>query len=128
MRSIGSALAFARNEWQHGDPVWKGRCQSFVRTCYGIGPWAPSALNAWSIIPDSEKHETDFDQIPRGAAIYFDFAPFGHAMIAGSKHAFSNDYKRRGHIDPAPRDLSRWNGKKHYLGWSLWTPQGTIGE
>ena len=127
LNTIAQALAFAKNEWQHGKPVWQGQCQHFTRTCFGAPTWADSALHAWQKIPAVDKHHTLFADVPAGAAMYFDFAPFGHAMIAGQVNAYSTDYMRRGHIDPVPRDLPHWNGQHHFLGWSYWTPFGLLG-
>ena len=127
LNTVDQALAFARNEWHNGAPVWQGQCQHFTRTCYGVPAWQPSALLAWEHIPDKHKTVTkDFKSIPSGAAMYFDFKPFGHAMIAGKVNAYSTDYMRRGHVDPCPRDIPHWNGAAHFLGWSFWTPFGEM--
>ena len=131
MRSIDEAIAWGRGQIDHPTQSWLGKCQSFVRSCDGVGAWAPTAYDAWLKIPDSRKaqggHPSD---APRGAALYFKHAAGdprpGHVVIATATKCLSNDIYRKGKIDDAPRDIfiSAWH--MTYLGWSLWTPSGTL--
>jgi hypothetical protein len=84
-------------------------------------------------IPDKHRNTGDINAAPRGAAIYFKRNQSGkerpgHVVLATKSMCLSNDIYRKGMIDVAPRDIfiKAWN--MSYLGWSLWTPFGTIKE
>jgi hypothetical protein len=124
--SIDKALEYARSQWKNSTAGWEGHCQKFVRSCYGVPAWAASAKLAWDKIPAEHKFTVPFEEIPRGAAIYFTMGEYGHVMIAGYQDAFSNDYKRHDRIDPVPRDIPLWHGKRSYVGYSFWTPFGIV--
>lgn len=126
MRNISQAIAWGHGQIAHPSQSWQGLCQSFSRNCYGVPGWAPSALEAWHKIPAKKRIGGHPSDAPRGAILYFDFSPYGHAMIATKAHAMSNDYYRRGMIDVVPRDLPHWNGAAHYVGASFWTPFGEM--
>lgn len=57
-----------------------GLCLKFVRTVYGIGPKYPSAISAWNNSPDKVA-ETNLDNIPIGAPIFFSGYRYGHTAI-----------------------------------------------
>ena len=131
MRSVDEAIAWGRNQVDHPTQSWSILCQSFVRNCYGVGAWAPSAYDAWLKIPDKHKNTGPITEAPRGAAIYFKRNRAGqerpgHVVIATKSKCLSNDIYRHGKIDVAPRGVfeTAWNMK--YLGWSLWTPAGEL--
>ena len=131
MRSIDEAIAWGRGQVTHPTQSWKGLCQSFVRSCDGVSGWAPTAFDAWEKIPAAHKTAGgDIHSAPRGAALYFKHAAGdprpGHVVLATRTQCLSNDIYRSGHIDVAPRDIfiSHWH--MTYLGWSLWTPFGTM--
>ena len=128
MRSIDEAIAWGRGQITHPSQSWKGKCQSFVRSCYGVAAWAPSAYDAWLKVPAAHQFTGPIHEVPRGFAIYFKHASGdprpGHVVLATKTACLSNDIYRSGQIDVAPRDifLSKWN--MHYLGASAWTPFG----
>jgi hypothetical protein len=131
MRNIQGALDFGHEQVTNPTQSWKGLCQSFVRNSYGVPAWAASAYDAWLRIPDAHKSTGPIESAPRGAAIYYkrnhpgQERP-GHVVLATKANCLSNDIYRSGMIDVSARDIfmSHWNMK--YLGWSLWTPYGTI--
>lgn len=130
MNSVDQAEKYGHDQIHHPTQSWKGLCQSFVRHCMGVPGWANTAYDAWLKIPDAHKSTGDIHAAPRGAAIYFRHASGeprpGHVVLATVSNCLSNDIMRSGQIDVAPRDIfiKKWN--MHYLGWSLWTPFGTI--
>jgi len=133
MRSIQQAEDWAHAQIATPTQSWAGLCQSFVRNSYGVPAWAASAYDAWLKIPNDHKHIGSVDEAPRGAAIYFKRNHAGqerpgHVVLATKTRCLSNDIYRHGGIDVAPRLVfeNTWNMK--YLGWSLWTPYGTIKE
>jgi hypothetical protein len=131
MRTVSEAIAWGRAQIDHPTQSWACLCQSFVRQCYGVGAWAPSAYDAWLKIPDSKKarggHPSD---APRGAALYYKHTTGnprpGHVVIATKSNCLSNDIYRHGKIDVAPRGVFEGAWHMTYLGWSLWTPQGEL--
>lgn len=127
-RTVQQVMAFGRDEIKNPDRSYKGLCQSFCRTAYGVPAWSPSAIAAWRQIPAEFKHRGKASDAPRGALLYFEGGKYGHvAIAAGIKthdKCLSNDYMRQGKIDYAPRDFKRWGLK--YLGWSNWTPYGVL--
>lgn len=131
MNSIDQAEAYGHNQIHSPSQSWKGLCQSFVRHCYGVQGWADTAYDAWLRIPDAHKHSGGHEsEAPRGAALYFKHASGdprpGHVVLATVKNCLSNDIARSGMIDIAPRDIfiKKWN--MQYLGYSLWTPFGSV--
>lgn len=131
VRNIDAAVAWGRGQITNPTQSWRGKCQSFVRSCDGVGAWAPTAYDAWLKIPDGHKHAGgDIHAAPRGAALYFKHATGdprpGHVVLATKTRCLSNDIFRAGMIDFAPRDifLSKW--RMSYLGWSFWTPYGEV--
>lgn len=128
-RDVDAVIRWGRQEIDHPDRSYRGLCQSFCRTAYGVPAWAPSAKAAWDRIPDAHKHRAGRPSAaPRGALIYFSGGQYGHVAIAIGKRThdkcLSNDYVRSGRIDIAPRDFHRWG--LHYLGYSFWTPYGEL--
>lgn len=131
MRTIDEAIAYGRAQVDHPTQSWQGMCQQFVRSCYGVGAWAPSAYDAWLRIPEAHRNYGPIESAPRGAAIYFKRNHAGqerpgHVVLATKSGCLSNDIHRRGMIDPSRREVfeSAWNMK--YLGWSFWTPYGRL--
>jgi hypothetical protein len=128
-RDVEEVIAFAKKEMRTPSKSWKGLCQSFCRSAYGVPAWAPSAIIAWSKIPRAQKHVGGKpSDAPRGALLYYAIGKYGHVTIAAGKKThntcFSNDYVETGKIDRAPRSMERWGAR--YLGWSNWTPYGEL--
>lgn len=131
MRSVDDAIAWGRSQIDQPTQQWACLCQSFVRQCYGVPAWAPSAYDAWLKIPLNQRGTGHISAAPRGALIYFkrnhegQERP-GHVVIATKTQCLSNDIYRHGMIDVSSRDAFEhaWNMK--YLGWSLWTPFGVM--
>ena len=128
-RSVDEAIDWAWGQAKDPTQDWTGLCQSFCRQSYGVGAWAPSAIKAWERIPKAKKTTGGKpEDAPRGALLYYRGGQFGHVAIAIGKKTnrscLSNDYVERGRIDRAPRGFPRWGIR--YLGWSAWTPFGTM--
>lgn len=127
-RTVDEVMAFGRDEIKNPDRSYNGLCQSFCRTAYGVPAWAPSAIAAWKRIPADAKHRGAPSTAPRGALLYYAGGKYGHVAIAAGKKThdkcLSNDYVRQGKIDYAPRTFDRWG--LQYLGWSTWTPFGSL--
>ena len=129
-RSVQDVMAWAKSQVKDPDRGYKGLCQSFCRSAYGVPAWAPSAILAWEKIPAKHKHAGGSpSDAPRGSLLYYSGGKYGHVAIAAgrktSDKCLSNDYVRReGGIDYAPRTFPRWGIK--YLGWSAWTPFGEL--
>ena len=133
MHSIQQAEDFGHGQIHAPSQSWAGLCQSFVRHCFGVPGWAPTAYDAWLKIPEVHRVTGPIGSAPRGAAIYFKRNHVGqerpgHVVLATRTHCLSNDIYRHGGIDVAPRDVfvGAWNMK--YLGWSLWCPWGLMSE
>lgn len=128
-RDADAAIAWATGQIAHPDRNYRGLCQSFCRTAYGVPAWADSAQHAWDRIPHDKRHPAASPSAaPRGALLYYAGGKYGHVALAiGRKthdKCLSNDYIRAGRIDIAPRDFHRWG--MHFLGWSFWTPYGEL--
>lgn len=68
-----------------------GLCLKFVRTVYGIGPKHPSAISAWNNSPDKVS-ESNPDNIPIGAPIFFSGSRYGHtAIYTGNSRMITTD-------------------------------------
>jgi hypothetical protein len=94
-----------------------------------VPAWAGSAIIAWRKIPKAQKKTGGKpSDAPRGALLYYDIGKWGHVAIAIGKRTnascLSNDYVRRGMIDACSREFPSWGAK--YLGWSAWTPYGSL--
>lgn len=128
-RSVDDIIDWSRNQITHPTQDWYNLCQSHVRQAMGVGAWAPSAWDAWNMIPSPAKAPgSNPAGAPRGAALYYRGGSFGHVTIAIGKttndKCLGNDYVRRGKIDECPRTLPRWG--LTYVGWSFWTPYGEV--
>lgn len=128
-RTVDEVMQFAKDQRNHPTQSWQGLCQSFCRNAYGVPAWAPSAIDAWHKIPKSEKHVGSNPGLaPRGALLYYSGGQYGHVALAMGKkthdRCFTNDYTGAGQIGVAPRTFPRWGIK--YLGWSTWTPYGSL--
>lgn len=130
MRSIEGAVAWAKAMDGKAAPGGPGHCQELTRMAYGLPGWAPSALEAWKKIPAGHKHPGgDPLAAPAGAMCYFDYSPYGHAVLSlGDGKCLSNDYCTRGLCCIAPLNLPHWSGAKHWLGYSFWTPYGVASD
>jgi len=132
-KTVQEVMADARREIANPSRNWKGLCQGFVRTQYGVQAWAPSAAAAWAKIPRQHKHIGGTpSQAPRGACLYYvnkSGKGFGHVMIAAGiktrNKAIGTDYQRQGKPDYCPRTIPNWGNLK-YVGWSAWTPEGEL--
>jgi hypothetical protein len=131
MRTIDEAIEWGRGQVSSPSQSWQGKCQTFVRSCDGVGAWALTAYDAWLRIPAA--HRSDAGSVhdaPRGAALYFRHASGdprpGHVVLATKSNCLSNDIYRKGMIDCAPRDIFASHWGMTYLGWSLWTPSGEV--
>ena len=128
-RTVDEAIAWAWGQAKDPSQDWTGLCQSFCRQSYGVGAWAPSAVKAWGRIPKAKRTEGGKpEDAPRGALLYYAGGQYGHVALAIGKKTknscLSNDYTERGRIGRAPRTFPRWGVR--YLGWSAWTPFGTM--
>ncbi len=128
-RNINEVITWSRNQIKDPTQDWTGLCQSHCRQAYGVGAWAGSAIIAWRAIPAAQKHPgIKPSSAPRGSLLYYDIGKFGHVAIAIGKKTntscLSNDYVRQGMIDACSRDFPRWGAI--YLGWSAWTPVGSL--
>lgn len=128
-RDVPEVMKWARGQRSNPTQEWTMLCQSFCRQAYGVQAWAPSAISAWGQIPRRYKNEGGSpNRAPRGALLYYAIGKYGHvAIAAGVKthdKCLSNDYVARGDIDYAPRSFERWGAR--YLGWSTWTPFGSL--
>jgi len=128
-RNINEVITWSRNQVKHPTQDWTGLCQSHCRQAYGVPAWAGSAIIAWRSIPAAQKHPgIKPSSAPRGSLLYYDIGKWGHVAIAIGKKTdtscLSNDYVRQGMIDACSRDFPRWGAT--YLGWSAWTPVGSL--
>jgi hypothetical protein len=128
-RNINEVITWSRNQIKDPTQDWTGLCQSHCRQAYGVGAWAGSAIIAWRAIPAAQKHPgIKPSSAPRGSLLYYDIGKFGHVAIAIGKRTnvscLSNDYVRQGMIDACSREFPRWGAT--YLGWSAWTPVGSL--
>ena len=128
-RNVNEVITWSRNQVKDPTQDWTGLCQSHCRQAYGVPAWAGSAIIAWNKIPAAQKHPSAHpSDAPRGALLYYDIGKFGHVAIAIGKRTssscLSNDYVRKGMIDACSREFPRWGAK--YLGWSTWTPYGSL--
>ena len=128
-RSVDEAIEWAWGQAKDPSQDWTGLCQSFCRQAYGVGPWAASAIKAWERIPKAKKVIGGSpEDAPRGVLLYYSGGQFGHVALAIGKKTnrscLSNDYVARGKIGRAPRGFPRWGIR--YLGYSAWTPLGTM--
>ena len=128
-RNVNEVITWSRNQVKDPTQDWTGLCQSHCRQAYGVGAWAGSAIIAWRAIPAAQKHLGIKPSIaPRGSLLYYDIGKFGHVAIAIGKRTngscLSNDYVRQGMIDACSREFPRWGAT--YLGWSAWTPYGSL--
>ena len=128
-RNVNEVITWSRNQVKDPTQDWTGLCQSHCRQAYGVGAWAGSAIIAWRAIPAAQKHPgIKPSSAPRGSLLYYDIGKWGHVAIAIGKKTnvscLSNDYVRRGMIDACSREFPRWGAT--YLGWSAWTPSGSL--
>lgn len=126
MKTISEAVAFARLMNGKPAPGGPGHCQEFVRECYGLPAWAASAKIAFEKTPVKYMHRDS--PPPLGAMVYYPTlggGTVGHVTLSvGNGKVATNDYCIHGAICITPWDLPKWQGAKHFGGWSLWTPYG----
>lgn len=99
-RDMHQALAWAREQHQSGSTQWHGLCQKFVRSCYDVPAFFPSAAAAWQGA-ELKHRETDGTKVPRGVPFFWTGGSqgFGHvALSAGGGKCWSNDINVSGGI------------------------------
>jgi hypothetical protein len=111
-RVAAQALAWARGQHKAGGNEWEGLCLMFVRSCYGIDAFYPSAAAAWEGARFKHR-ETDGAKVPRGVPYFWTGGSqgFGHIVLsAGGGMCWSNDIKSRGGISLTPINeiTTRW--------------------
>lgn len=88
----------------HAPTPGTGWCLMMVRLCYGIGPGAATAAQAW--VQARERHATtSASRIPRGYPVFWlgGSTGAGHvAVSAGDGFCWSTDIKRPGRFDRVP--------------------------
>lgn len=81
-----------------------GMCLREVRECFGVGPGAADAAEAWANA--KHKHpETNPAMIPRGVPVFWTGGSHGHGHIAistGTGKVWSTDIIRPGYFDKVP--------------------------
>lgn len=98
-----------------------GMCLREVRECFGVGPAADDAAEAWR--DAQHKHpETDPRKIPRGVPVFWTGGSHGHGHIAISTgfagRCFSTDILRAGYFDQVPIDLIHEKWGLTLAGWT----------
>lgn len=123
-RTVEEALAFARAEHDNETQDWTNFCQRFVRSAYGIPALFSSAWTQWQGADPEDRHVGGSPSLaPLGSALCFKGSgPFGHIMLAARPvndvpGAWSNDLKRVGDIDWAPRTAPTSQWGQGYLGY-----------
>lgn len=112
---VSRAAQYARGGTNFG----VGKCQTFVRSCYGSPGGAASAAAAWSAA--KYKHPGDANP-PAGASVFWvgGSRGYGHvAVSAGGGSIYSTDVKAPGRV--ALTTISWLNqhwGSLRYVGWS----------
>lgn len=127
--TVDEVIAWGRSQVTKPTQSWYVLCQSFCRQSYQVPAWSGSAVGAWARIPAAHKRVGGKpSEAPRGALLYYSIGKHGHVAIAIGKttndKCLSNDYYRKGKIDVTPRTFPRWGAT--YLGWSSWTPYGSL--
>ena len=128
LRSGRDAVHWMMRQHKEHTEGWKGYCQRSTRMAIGVPAWAPSAIVAWSKIPDKHRCECgDPTHANEGEVLYYDIGHYGHAALAGYHKdvCWSVDYEKQGQIGRADRQFKHWRGIK-FLGHSAWTPFGTV--
>lgn len=100
-----------------GSKDWAGWCLVFVCMCFGIGPGAPTALQAWERA--KHKHpETNPNKIPRGVPVFWDTGDGHVALSRGGGSCWSTDFLRHGKVNATKiADIGPgWD--KRLLGWT----------
>lgn len=108
-----------------------GYCLREVRECYGVGPRANDAAEAWATA-DHRHLEHDPNVIPRGVPVFWLGGTEGHGHVAistGDGRCWSTDINRTGYFDHVDIDdiTSKWG--LSLVGWTedlngvrVWTP------
>jgi hypothetical protein len=111
-RSSTEAIKFAQAQIANPSQNWYRLCQTFVRTCFGIGPGAWSAGAAW----DAAKYKhpvTSGRSVPAGVPVFWETSSDAdHVAISiGGGKCISTDIARPGKVDGAWNDgvTRRWN-------------------
>lgn len=118
MRLGQSAVAWARAHVGQGG--WGGRCEQFVRSCFGLGPMYPSAKAAWN--GAGGKHHGDFSP-PPGVPVFWNLtgrnAPYGHiALSIGGGYAISSSNSAGRPIVSVISIYGFTDRSAPYLGWA----------
>lgn len=100
-----SAVKVARLRSKSDHPTSEaGMCLREVRECFGVGPAADDAAQAWADAKHKH-HETDPHKIPRNVPVFWTGGSHGHGHIAigtGDSRVWSTDILRSGYFDRVP--------------------------
>jgi cell wall-associated NlpC family hydrolase len=118
--------ALARQSWAPS-----GMCQQFVRSCFDVPAYHPSAAAAWN--GADHKHRVDRGaQVPRGVPVFWIGGSRGYGHIAisiGNGLCRSTDWPYSRHIGTAAIDSITRSWHEDLVGWSedlnerrIWTP------
>ena len=128
-RDVPTTIDWLKDQAKHGPANWKGLCLKSARSAWGLPVVAPSARIWWErVVPDRYKHHAiSASHVPAGAMCYAPLGKWGHAWVMSYHgHAYSTDYRRRGHIDwVADGALQHWTHTRS-VWWTDWTPQGLL--
>lgn len=98
-----------------------GMCLREVRECFGVGPRAEDAAEAWQ--QAQHKHQqTDPRKIPRGVPVFWTGGTAGHGHVAIATgfagNCLSTDIRRPGYFDKVPIEEihDKWGLK--LVGWT----------
>lgn len=116
------AVRWARDQHEHGLPIWRNLCQKGTRTALGAPGGAASAKIAWQELAGTGKRRRYNPEHPppEGVPVYFKMnTPYWHAAIsAGKGYIWSTDILRPGRYDKVSIAYleRRWNAE--CLGWT----------
>lgn len=130
---MSAAIRTARDRSRAKSPTSEpGMCLREVRECYGVGPRAEDAAEAWA--QAKHKHpETDPRKIPRGVPVFWTGGSGGHGHIAIATgyrgRCLSTDILRSGFFDKVPIELVEEKWGLELVGWTedlngvrVWSP------
>lgn len=89
---------YAQAEHARPSRDWRGWCLVFVRSCFGVGPSAPTALEAWNRA--QHKHpETNPQKIPRRVPVFWGDGDGHVALSRGDGSCWTTDAVHPGKVD-----------------------------
>lgn len=117
-RSGVEAYGWARRQISERDRNWKGLCQMFVRSAFGVGGGFGSAITQWN--GAKKKHPTkSTDKIPLFVPIFWRGGKYGHvALYIGNGRCISTDAKRSGWPDIVTVNSITRSWGYEFLGWT----------